>query len=113
MHADSGNVVFHKRRQKAAKARIAAQGLHFALVPANVHHRVVRHDEVCAEVNGLLHHALGNIKCDKNALDLPLGIADKMADIVPVHRALARRPGKKTLLHFTYGCHAPTPLSAS
>ena len=24
--------------------------------------RQVRHDELCAEVNGLLHHALGNIK---------------------------------------------------
>ena len=37
-------------------------------------------------------------------------VTDEMADVVPIHRALARRPGKQALLDLTYRCHAPTLL---
>ena len=110
VHTDGGNVVFDEHRQKSAEARVAAQGLHLALVPAHVHHRMVRHDELCAEVDGLSRHALGDIERDEHARDLPLRVADEVTDVVPIHRALARRPGKKALLDLMYRCHVPTLL---
>ena len=110
VHTDGGNVIFDEHRQKTAEPRIGPKRLHLALMPAHVHHRMVGYDELCPAVDSLLHHALGDIQRDHNALDLLLRVADEVADIVPVHRALARRPGKKALLDLTYRCHAPTLL---
>ena len=68
------------------------------------------HDQLCAAADRLLYYTLGDIERDYDALDLLLRITDEVADVVPVHRALSRRPGKQALLDLTYRCHVPTPL---
>ena len=83
MHADGGEVPAHQRRQQPAEPRIVAQRLHLLLVPADVHDRVVCHDQLRAELRRLVRDGPRHVERDENPRDLAVRVADEQTHVVP------------------------------
>lgn len=46
VHTDGGQVMAHQVRQKPPQTGVIPESLHLLLMPADVHHRVMCHDQV-------------------------------------------------------------------
>ena len=93
MHADDGQVLPHQVRQKPPQTGVIPEGLHLPLVPADVHHRVMGHDQVRPLLCCLRRHGGGYVQGCQHPADLPVPPAHQQAHIVPALRRFPGSPG--------------------
>ena len=95
MHADDGQVLPHQAGQQTAQTGIVPQGLHFPLMPADVHHRVMGHDQVRPQLRCLRRHGGRYVQRHQHP----------PAHVVPALRRVRRRPVVQKLLNTLYCDH--------
>ena len=79
-------------------------------MPADVHQRVVRDDQLAAQRFRLCHNILRDVQCHQNTLYLLSRITFQMAHIIPVEGQFLRSKLEQRLFNLFNSCHDATPL---
>ena len=93
-----------------AQIPVRPQGLHLTLMPADVHQRMVRDDQLAAQRFRLCHNILRDVQCHQNTLYLLSRIAFQMAHIIPVEGQFLRSKLEQRLFNLFNSWHDATPL---
>ena len=102
MHGYNGNICLDQSSQQMPQIAVRPQGLQLLLMPADIHQRMVRNDQLTALFLCLGYNCLRNVKRNQKPLHTLFRIPLQMTHIIPRHRKFLRRKAEQRLFNFTY-----------